>query len=34
VFLSAETDAIAVLYRRRDGSYGVIEPVLDNGKQR
>ena len=34
VFLDAETDAVAVLYRRRDGSYGVIEPVIGNGKQR
>jgi putative sigma-54 modulation protein len=32
VFLSAETDAVAVLYRRRDGSYGVIEPVTGNGR--
>lgn len=31
VYLSAETDEIAVLYRRRDGSYGLIEPVLDRG---
>jgi putative sigma-54 modulation protein len=29
VFLNAETDAVAVLYRRRDGDYGVIEPVLE-----
>jgi putative sigma-54 modulation protein len=29
VFLNAETDAVAVLYRRRDGDYGVIEPVVD-----
>lgn len=29
VFLDAETDGIAVLYRRKDGNYGVIEPVLD-----
>ena len=31
VFLSAETDEVAVLYRRNDGSYGLIEPVLDRG---
>ena len=31
VFLSAETDEIAVLYRRRDGNYGLIEPVVDRG---
>jgi putative sigma-54 modulation protein len=29
VFLNAETDAVAVLYRRRDGDYGVIEPVVE-----
>jgi putative sigma-54 modulation protein len=29
VFLSAETEEIAVIYRRSDGSYGLIEPVLD-----
>lgn len=34
VFLNAETDAVAVLYRRSDGSYGVIEPVIGNGKPR
>ena len=34
VFLNAETDAVAVLYRRRDGSYGVIEPVVSNGRAR
>ena len=34
VFLNAETDAVAVLYRRRDGSYGVIEPVTGNGRPR
>ena len=28
VFLNAETDGVAVLYRRRDGSYGLIEPVI------
>jgi putative sigma-54 modulation protein len=27
VFLSSETDDVAVIYRRRDGNYGVIEPV-------
>jgi putative sigma-54 modulation protein len=27
VFLSSETDEVAVIYRRRDGNYGVIEPV-------
>ena len=34
VFLNAETDAVAVLYRRRDGNYGLIEPVLGNGRPR
>ena len=34
VFLNAETDAVAVLYRRNDGDYGLIEPVLGNGKPR
>jgi putative sigma-54 modulation protein len=29
VFLNAETNAVAVLYRRRDGDYGVIEPVIE-----
>jgi putative sigma-54 modulation protein len=27
VFTSSDTDAVAVLYRRRDGNYGLIEPV-------
>jgi putative sigma-54 modulation protein len=31
VFLSAETDEVAVLYRRKDGNYGLIEPVLARG---
>ncbi len=34
VFLNAETDGVAVLYRRRDGSYGLIEPILGNGRSR
>ena len=28
VFLSAETEEIAVVYRRSDGNYGLIEPVM------
>ncbi|HET7685192.1 MAG TPA: ribosome-associated translation inhibitor RaiA [Candidatus Limnocylindria bacterium] len=28
VFLNAESNAICVVYRRRDGDYGVIEPVV------
>lgn len=31
VFLDAETEEVAVLYRRSDGNYGVIQPVLDRG---
>ena len=28
VFVNAENEQIAVVYRRRDGNYGVIEPVV------
>jgi putative sigma-54 modulation protein len=28
IFLNAETDAVNVLYRRRDGNYGLIEPSV------
>jgi putative sigma-54 modulation protein len=28
VFLNAENEGICVVYRRRDGSYGLIEPVV------
>ena len=28
VFLNAETDRVSVLYRRRDGDYGVIDPIV------
>jgi putative sigma-54 modulation protein len=34
VFLNAESDEVAVLYRRTDGSYGLIEPVIGNGRSR
>jgi putative sigma-54 modulation protein len=36
VFLDAETEEVAVLYRRSDGNYGVIQPVLGptNGRSR
>ena len=36
VYLEAETEQVAVLYRRRNGSYGVIQPVLgsSNGRSR
>jgi putative sigma-54 modulation protein len=29
VFLDAETDEVAVLYRRTDGNFGLIQPVTD-----
>jgi putative sigma-54 modulation protein len=29
VFLDAETEQVAVLYRRTDGNYGLIQPVID-----
>jgi putative sigma-54 modulation protein len=29
VFLNAETNRVGVVYRRRDGAYGMIDPVLD-----
>ncbi|HEX6474721.1 MAG TPA: sigma 54 modulation/S30EA ribosomal C-terminal domain-containing protein, partial [Candidatus Limnocylindria bacterium] len=32
VFLNAESDGICVVYRRRDGTYGLIEPVLGDGR--
>jgi putative sigma-54 modulation protein len=28
VFVNAETEHIAILYRRRDGDYGLIEPIV------
>ena len=28
VFVNAENERVAVLYRRRDGDYGIIEPVV------
>src|SRR6185369_4049810 len=28
VFVDAETERVAILYRRRDGAFGVIEPVV------
>jgi putative sigma-54 modulation protein len=28
IFFNVETDSIAVLYRRRDGTYGLIEPKV------
>jgi putative sigma-54 modulation protein len=32
VFLNAESDGICVVYRRRDGTYGLIEPVAGSGR--
>jgi putative sigma-54 modulation protein len=32
VFRNAESERICVLYRRRDGTYGLIEPVLGGGR--
>ena len=29
VFLDAETERVAVLYRRTDGNYGLIQPMID-----
>jgi len=29
IFLNAETERLNVLYRRKDGQYGLIEPVLE-----
>jgi putative sigma-54 modulation protein len=29
VFLNAETDRIGVVYRRGDGAFGMIDPVID-----
>jgi putative sigma-54 modulation protein len=31
VFVNAENERVAVLYRRRDGDYGLIEPVVGGG---
>jgi putative sigma-54 modulation protein len=31
IFVNAENERLNVLYRRADGNYGVIEPVLDGG---
>lgn len=32
VFLNAENERICVVYRRRDGTYGLIEPVVGGGR--
>ena len=31
VFVNAENERVAVLYRRRDGDYGLIEPTIGGG---
>jgi len=31
IFVNAESERIAALYRRRDGRYGLIEPVIGGG---
>ena len=31
VFLDAETGEVSVVYRRANGGYGVIQPVIDRG---
>ena len=31
IFVNAENERIAVLYRRRDGAYGLIEPTIGGG---
>ncbi len=33
VFLNADTDRINILYRRRNGDYGLIEPVTDQRRK-
>ena len=33
VFLDAETEQVAVLYRRADGNYGLIQPVLERHRR-
>jgi putative sigma-54 modulation protein len=34
VFLNAEGGGVCVVYRRSDGAYGLIEPVVDQGRRR
>ena len=34
VFLNAETERIGVIYRRGDGSYGLIDPVVGSKRRR
>lgn len=34
VFLNAEGDGVCVVYRRSDGGYGMIEPIIQQGRRR
>lgn len=34
VFLNAETNRVGVVYRRRDGNYGLIDPEVERGGRR
>ena len=34
IFLNAETDGVCLLYRRRDGNYGLIEPAVAGSRGR
>ena len=31
VFVNAENERVSILYRRREGDYGLIEPVVAGG---
>jgi len=31
VFVNAENERVSILYRRREGDYGLIEPVVGGG---
>mgnify|MGYP001823396274 FL=1 len=31
IFVNAENERVAVLYRRKDGRYGLIEPAIGGG---
>ena len=33
IFLNAETDSVCVVYRRKDGAYGLIAPVVKRGRR-
>jgi putative sigma-54 modulation protein len=34
VFLNAEGGSVGVVYRRSDGAYGLIEPIVNSAKRR